>query len=165
MITRSSATLALCILGMAPSPAQATWNGTQWGMSVDQVIATIGESASKVRDERDKRILNTHRLVTSHDTREDLHYTVDYFFTPRDKRLTKVNLKPEPAECPIARAAFAVTLGEGDQQEKRIEIAPDRPAIIEFKQVWQDPAGQGTVSYLSVSFDSDLRFCQILFEE
>lgn len=157
--------LAALVFALGASPALATWNNTQWGMSVEEVLAAVGDSARQVRDERDRRILGARRLVTSEDTREEVHYTVDYFFEGRDRTLAKVNLVPEADECPTARAAFIATLGPGQTEEKRIQITPDRPAIIEFKQVWQDPVGQGTISYMSVSFETALQFCQILFEK
>lgn len=161
----ASAILGALALAAGATPAMATWNDTQWGMTVAEVLATVGVSARQVRDERDKRILDQRRLVTSEDNRSELHYTVDYFFDPDDRTLSKVMLVPETAECPIARQAFAATLGPGQTEEKRIEIAPGRPGIIELSQAWPDPAGQGTVTYLSISFETDIQHCQILFEE
>lgn len=157
--------LGTLALAAGATPAMATWNDTQWGMTVVEVLATVGDSARQVRDERDRRILDQRRLVTSEDVRSELHYTVDYFFDPADRTLSKVMLVPETAECLVARQAFVARLGPGQSEEKRIEIAPGRPGIIELSQTWPDPAGQGTVTYLSISFETDIQHCQILFEE
>ena len=160
-----SSTLAVATYLLGASPALATWNNTEWGMTVEEVLAAVGESGRQVRDDRDKRILDARRLVTAEDTQTEVHYTVDYLFEGRQERLTKVNLVPETNECADAHDAFAANLGERQTEEKRMEIMPGRQVILESKQVWQDPAGQGTVSYMSISFETELQYCQILFEE
>lgn len=159
------ATLCTLSLTMGAPPALANWNNTQWGMTVAEVLATVGASARQVRDERDKRIEDARRLVTSQYSNEELHFTVDYFFTPEERTLTKVNLVPEAINCASVRTVFAITRGAGQTEEKRIEIAPGQPAIVELTQTWQDPAGQGTVRYMAVSFETDLQYCQVLFEQ
>lgn len=155
--------LALCSIA---SPAHATWNGTQWGMSVDEVIETVGGDAHEVLDRRDTRILGTYNLVTSTSSQEPVDYEVDYYFTEkRNATLTKVRLGPVLDQCRIARASFIATLGEGQVELKSDEIIPDRPPLNQEKRTWDDPGGQGTVTYLSVSFGEELQYCQILFEE
>lgn len=163
MIAKRLAACAITASCILASPAAATWGGTRWGMSVDEVLATLGPTATRVEDEKDQRIQGAQRLVSAQSTSDSITYTVDYFFDGRRKTLTKVNLVPTTAECLSARAAFIVQLGEGKVESKSQQLMRDRPPLVSEERVWPDPAGEGTVSYSSVAFGDEMQYCQILF--
>jgi len=94
-----------------------------------------------------------------------IRFNGSYYFTAQDDRLTKVNLIAGATDCLGARAAFLKRYGNGAPSTKRDVIAEGRPVLVQEKIEWKGEGIAGTVTYLSVAFDADLKYCQILFEE
>lgn len=155
--------IAGAALLFASQPALAEYETTRWGMSADEVITAVGSTAQKVKDKKDKRILNHKLFVMSTFEEAGVAYEVSYFFGTDGKGLTMVNLVPAEPEtnCAAARAAFIERLGPGAESK--------RPAVVEgLEQTgiqWRTGAGEEVVEFAEVRLFGKAAHCQVLYQQ
>jgi hypothetical protein len=160
---KSHLAIAGAVLLIAGQPALADYGATRWGMSAEDVIAATGGDARKVKDNKDKRILD-HRLFAM-STFEDggITYEVSYFFGKDGKGLTMVNLVPADPEnnCADTRIAFLGRLGAG--------IESKSPPVVEGLEqtgiAWRSGVGDEMVEYAEVRLFGKAAHCQVLYQQ
>lgn len=155
--------LALPALLLAGQPAHAEYGATRWSMLVDEVVAAAGSDARKVKDKRDKRILDHRMLAESTVQDGGIAYTASYYFGEDGKGLTMVNLVPEAPErtCAATLAAFTERLGPASEQQSR-EVFP---GLVESKSLWRTGPGEEIVEYLDVQIRGSSSHCQVLYQQ
>lgn len=157
--------LAIAALALTASvPALAGWDRPAWGQTLAELLARGDLAAAKTKDKKDERIHEARKLAQGQAEIDGVAYTVNYFFEPKADRLSKVNLVPEASQCTAARDSFTARQGEGKREIKRTVIMADRPELVQEVIDWTLPDGQGTISYVSVSFGEEMKYCQLLHE-
>jgi hypothetical protein len=154
--------IAAPVLLAAAQPALADYGPTRWGMNVDAVIAAVGGDARKVKDIKDKRILDHKLFVMS--TLEDggIAYEASYFFGKKGEGLSMVNLVPAVPEthCTATRAAFVERLGAGVESSKTVF-----EGLVQSGITWRTGPGEEVVEYLEVRLFGKASHCQVLYQQ
>lgn len=155
--------LLLAALLVAAQPALAEYEATRWGMTPDEVVAAMGGVAKRVRDDKDKRVLDHKRLAISRIEQDGVDYEVNYFFGKDGKGLTMVSLRPVVTDinCAATRNAFSRRYGAPEEIK--------RPQVVEGLDqntlVWRTGPGEELVEYLEIVLFGKMRHCQILYQQ
>lgn len=165
MMWRMRSLAALGLLA-ASYPAQAEWGPTRWGMSVDEVLAAVGDTARRVDEQRDQRIHEQRQYATSTVSEDGIDYTVNYYFAGRRGGLTMVRLEPAAiANCDAMRAAYTQRLGEEIDQSR----TPDGSALSKRFGIelihWPTGPGDEVVELTEVRIDGNQMFCHVLYQQ
>jgi hypothetical protein len=154
--------IALPLLALSVG-AQADWQGVQWGMSPEAVIAAGGSEIVAVDEIKDKRIQDNHRLATSRAVIDDVGYVLDYFFKPKSRELVLVSHVPAKTDCDVAIASHNRRFGDGKPDVKSTVIQPGKPPLVTTKFVWRDPASGDLIEGANVAVtEYRIRYCQFL---
>jgi hypothetical protein len=155
--------LLLAALLAAGQPALAEYETTRWGMTPDEVVAAMGGDTERVRDKKDKRILDHQRLAASTIEQDGLRYEVSYFFGKDGKGLTMVSLIPVTTDINCAATRDAFTRRYGTPEELK------RPQVVEGLDqntlVWRTGPVEELVEYLEIVLFGKMRHCQILYQQ
>jgi hypothetical protein len=154
--------IAAPVLLVASQPALADYGPTRWGMNAEEVIAAVGGDARKVKDIKDKRILDHKLFVMSNLEDGGVAYEVSYFFGKKGDGLSMVNLVPAEPEtnCAATRAAFVERLGKGiERSENLIE------GLVQSGITWRTGPGSQVVEYLEVRLFGNTSHCQVLYQQ
>ncbi len=148
------------MLGIS-QPLHAEWGETRWDMKVDEVLATVGDSAQKVSDEKGKRVHDHKRLVAATLEQDGITYEVDYYFGKRGRGLSMVRLSPAVADCTAMRAAYTQKLGPGvDQSSKEL------PPNFQIELIhWPTGPGEEVVELSEVRIFGEQRLCHVLYQQ
>lgn len=159
MKTRHTLTAVLVV---AAQPALADYGPTRWGMNADEVITAVGGDARKVKDNKDKRILDHKLFVMSNLEDGGIRYEVSYFFGRKGDGLTMVNLVPAAPEsnCAATRAAFVERLGAGTERSETLMEGLEQSSI-----TWRTGPGDEVVEYLQVRLFGETSHCQVLYQQ
>ncbi len=155
--------LLLAAMLFAAQPALAEYETTRWGMTPDEVIAAVGGDAKRVRDNKDKRILDHKRLAASSIERDGIKFEVNYFFGKDGKGLTMVSMLPvvTDANCAATRNAFSRRYGTPEELK--------RPQVVQGLDqntlVWRTGPGEELVEYLEIVLFGQMRHCQVLYQQ
>jgi hypothetical protein len=142
--------------------AHAEWGSTRWNMTIDDVVAAVGGSARKVADDKDKRVHDQQRLVTSTIVQDGITYEVEYYFGKRGRGLTMVRLSPTAkTDCSTMRAAYTEKLGPGvDQSSKELPLGLNIELIH-----WPTGPGAEVVELTEVRINGVQRACHVLYQQ
>lgn len=153
---------AAAALLFAAQPAFAEYGPTRWGMSAEDVIAAVGGDARKVKDIKDKRILDHKLFVMSNHEDGGIPYEASYFFGKKGEGLSMVNLVPAAPEsnCAATRAAFVERLGEGIERSETLIEGLEQSSI-----TWRTGPGEEVVEYLQVRLFGKTSHCQVLYQQ
>jgi hypothetical protein len=157
------AAIAGAALLMVAQPALADYGPTRWGMSAEEVIAAVGGDARKVKDVKDKRILEHKRFVMSNHEDGGIAYEASYFFGKKGEGLSMVNLAPAAPEsnCAATRAAFLERLGPGAESKS--------PPVVEGLEqtaiTWRTGAGDEVIEFAEVRLFGKAAHCQVLYQQ
>jgi hypothetical protein len=154
--------IAAPTLLFAAAPALADYGPTRWGMTAEEVIAAVGGDARKVKDNKDKRILDHKLFVMSNHADGGVAYEVSYFFGKKGEGLSMVNLVPAEPEtnCAATRAAFVERLGKGAERSETLIEGLEQSSI-----TWRTGPGSQVVEYLQVRLFGNTSHCQVLYQQ
>jgi hypothetical protein len=154
--------IAAPALLFAAAPALADYGPTRWGMNAEEVIAAVGGDARKVKDNKDKRILDHKRFVMSNHEDGGIAYEASYFFGKKGDGLSMVNLVPTAPEsnCAATRSAFLERLGEGIERSETLIGGLEQSSI-----TWRTGPGEEVVEYLQVRLFGNTSHCQVLYQQ
>jgi hypothetical protein len=161
--------LALPLLAFA-TPALADWQYTRWGMSVDEVLAASNGSASKVRDDKDKRVRKLPRLALGTVKEGDTEFTVEFFFEKKKLRFLRYVPKTD-LDCDSEERLLLDRFGAVEPVHDQFEF-PGRNLVLgkSRKLVWNLP-GNDQLKFDIIWFERpDLsnvkskRLCSVLIE-
>lgn len=155
--------LPLAALLFAAQPALAEYSTTRWGMTPDEVVTTIGGDAKRVREDKDKRVLDHKRLATSTIEQDGIDYEVNYFFGKDGNGLTMVSLLPVVSDtnCAATRDAFTARFGTGEELKRPAVV----PGLDQNTTIWRTGPGEELVEYLEIILFDKMRHCQVLYQQ
>ena len=131
------AIFAAGVIAATATPAYASWQWTEWGMTVEAVAEASGGTASPNADRgRDSDDLVA--SLTAPYSASNIDFTADFLF--RDGGLAFVILTPDDEDCSALAGALTRAYGQSDDQ---------RSTNFSSKR-WWDHANGNFVMYISI---------------
>ena len=124
-----------------PSPALADWQYTRWGMTVDEVITASNGTATKVKDNKDLRVLKMPRLAVSQTTDSEAVFKVEFYF--KDKKLALIRYEPSAEmDCPAEEEFFLNRFGAAEPNDTTQEFRNKNLVLLKSRtRIWTMPSG------------------------
>lgn len=130
-------------------PAEAGWQMTEWGMSIETVHSVVPDA--RLNFDRDNDTENLRARVWSTYQANDISFKV-YFLFNHDHKLARVDLNPESvSECPMLMGAIHSAYGTPEL---------DNPGDVVSITRWRDV---DTGNLLTVTKVADV-YCTVAYE-
>jgi hypothetical protein len=130
--------LALILMAFA-TPAMADWQYTRWGMTVDEVVAASGGSATKIKDRKDDRVRDLPRLAVGTTKEGDVTFDVEFYFEKNKLRL--IRYAPTGSMDCLGEEKFLLErFGPAESTEKVKEFRNQNLVLLKTaSRVWRLP--------------------------
>ena len=162
---------ALTLTIAAPLAAQSAdapvgqngWGEAQWGMSVDEVMATIGDKGQK-SDLKDKDLwLGPQREGARGVTElKGQSYEALYYFAPEGSTLSGLTLAGKSREaCDVLESYFIYHLGAGSRTAQPYPVSETIEMTL-AERIWREERGGNAFQFVYVYDDrKPVVFCRI----
>lgn len=148
---------ALLVLPMAPASAQ--WGATQWGMTLDQVLAAVPGARAIKREGSGSDVWNSHLLADAPWKDGDVTLIADFFFDPGSSQLAFVKMRPNDVkQCAAWGDALVARHGKGQVE------ASDYPnmGVALFAVRWTDAKTKERMIYSRMTKGDDVTYCHFI---
>lgn len=167
-MTRSPwrAAAAACAFGLLaiPAAANADWEYTRWGMTVDEVLAAARGKAQPTKAEKDTDIWGQSQLAAGVFVQNGVTYKAGFYFDRKTRLLTMVDLTPDANDCDDAYDNFVSRLGRGAVSSSSANDGPGKLKLSGEVTKWRKDSSDETVRFSDLTMaTSDFRFCNAIF--
>ena len=165
-IARAAIAAAALLVSAA---AQANWRFTNWGMSVDQVVATgKGVKAQAIADVQDDRVGDLQRLAVGETRDAGIDVQVQFYFTSGTKRLAMIRYQAlTNTDCGDVENAAVRQYGAGKVRDADAQIdngKSDPITYTEHTRDWTGPGGDSINFMHAMYHGKSLKVCTWVFK-